>query len=230
MSSAVTEHNTTVSPSVNDSHRGGQETPGRLPAVGAVIPGGRVLGVRPPDRYVLLDLRYGSPPAVMTEMPPSRTAGPVGWIRSTPLGAGVWSSPAGLTFWVRRSKAGRWYASVLAGGAWHYTGQQAFANAFDWEHLGDTPWCKHWRRTSRCGAMLTTIAEFRAGRCAPCAWVFEHGEPDHPDLRTVACPKCTVGPHQACRDEDGVAFDGHHRARRDVFLAGQVEKGREAGT
>jgi hypothetical protein len=196
----------------------------RLPAVGAVVPGGRVLGVRPPDRYVVIDLRYGSPPKVMTEMPPSRTAGPIGWTRSTPLEAGVWSSPSGVTFWVRRSKTGQWYASVFAGGAWRYVGQNAFAGAFDWERLGDTPWCKHRRRMWRCGSALTTVAEFRVGRCATCAWVFAHGEPTHPDLRTVGCPKCGAGAGQACSDEEGQAFDGHHRARRDAYVAGQVER------
>jgi hypothetical protein len=184
-----------------------------LPDLRGIVPYGKVLASAG-DEHVVIDLRFGGPPKIVRRDRETTTVAPL---------SGVFRSRAGNIFYVRRSEtSGRWYSQVLVGERWVYTGQRAFIHLAGAERLGKTPWCERRRRLRRCGAALVTVEELRVGLCGACAWVHEHGEPTHGDLRTVECPKCGSGPSWACRDEDGVPFDGHHRARRGAFVAGRM--------
>jgi hypothetical protein len=188
----------------------------RLPKVGREAHG-EVLAVHPPDTYVFVSDSYGGQPAVVK-------LDPLGIPVARGLKPGTYVTPAGNIFWLRRSARGRFYAQILVGERWVYVGIKPFPGVASWELLRDgEPWCGYRTRGhKRCKGPLVTVGDLRLGLCNLCAWAAEHGEPTHADMRGVTCQTCWSEPGEACRDDDDEPFDGHHRARRDAYVAGRL--------
>lgn len=178
-----------------------------LPDVGATTSYGKVVAVEPPNHYIAADQLYGGQPKVVQLH--------LGGITTVDPLDGVLRSRAGVVYWVRRSEQGRWYVQILAGGRWHYVGQRPFGNLVGCERLTGRPWCRG------CRVSLTDVTDLRAGRCAMCAFIAEHGPPRREQIREVACPECGVGPGEVCR-EDGGDRERNHAARRDACIAVQM--------